>query len=76
MNRFVKTLSLLVVSLFALSAGINVTLDRLDHSPRGSQLSIYGRDGRLLAVYTGNLPDLARAERSLRDYPLPSRRSL
>jgi hypothetical protein len=76
MNRFIKTLGLLIISLFFLSAGINATLDRLVDSPRGNQLSIYDRDGCQVAVYTGDLHELAQAERALRDYQPPSRRSL
>jgi hypothetical protein len=76
LNRFIKTLGLLIISLFALSAGVNATLDRLDHSPRHSQLSLYSADGRVLAVYTGDIRELARAERAAQEYPLPARRSL
>jgi hypothetical protein len=64
LNRFVKTLSLLVIGLFLLGAGIDATLDRLDHSPRGNELAIYSSDGRLLAVYTGSLAELAQAGRA------------
>lgn len=64
MNRFVKTLGLLVISLFLLSAGINATLDRMAKSPNGSQLSLYAANGRVVAVYTGDVRDLMRAERA------------
>jgi hypothetical protein len=74
MDRFIKTLSLLIISLFLLGAGLNATLDRLADSPRGSQLSIYGRDGRVLAVYTGNLRDLEQVARA--NEITPPRRSL
>ena len=76
MNRFIKTLGLLVISLFLLGAGLDATLDRLADAPRGSQLSVYGRSGRVLAVYTGNLRELARAERDSRADSLPAQRSL
>jgi hypothetical protein len=59
MNRFVKAVSLLTISLFLLSASIDVTLDRLETAPGRSQLAIYTRDGHLVGVYRGNLSQLA-----------------
>jgi hypothetical protein len=64
LNRFVKTLSLLVIGLFLLGAGIDATLDRLDHSSRANELAIYSDDGHLLAVFTGTLPELSQADRA------------
>jgi hypothetical protein len=64
LNRFVKTLSLLVIGLFLLGAGIDATLDRLNHSSQGNELAIYSDDGHLLAVFTGTLPQLAQADRA------------
>jgi hypothetical protein len=76
MNRFIKTLGLLIISLFFLSAGINATLDRLAHSSRGNQLAVFDRDGRVVAVYTGDLHELAQDERAMREEQPPLRRSL
>lgn len=76
MNRFVKTLSLLIISLFLLGAGIDATLDRLAKSPQGNQLSLYGADGRVVAVYSGDLRDLMQIERADRSERTPVKREL
>jgi hypothetical protein len=59
MNRFVKAVSLLTLGLFLLSASIDVALDRVEHASGRSQLMIYTHGGNLVAVYHGNLRQLA-----------------
>jgi len=63
MNRFVKTVSLLTISLFLLSASIDATLDKLETGH--STLSVYSGTGHLVAVYRGNLSQLAAVNRTL-----------
>ncbi len=63
MNRFIKTVSLLTISLFLLSASIDATLDKLETGR--SSLSVYSRTGHLVAVYHGNLSQLAAANQTL-----------
>jgi hypothetical protein len=65
MNRFVKAVSLLTISLFLLSASINATLDRWETAPGGSQLAIYTRDGHLVGFYRGNLSQLAATSQAI-----------
>ena len=76
MNRFIKTLSLLIISLFFLSASIDATLDRLARSPSQSQLAVFDHNGRTLVVYNGDIAELTRADRTAQEDQLPTRRSL
>jgi hypothetical protein len=55
MNRFVRTVSLLTIFLFLLSASINATLDKLETSPGRSQsiptrLPLFLHHGRTTAT--------------------------
>jgi hypothetical protein len=72
MNRFVKTVSLLTIGLFLLSASIDATLDRMETAPGHSQLAIYTRGGDLIAVYHGNLRQLAAVGQALPATKLPA----
>ena len=63
MNLFVKTVSLLTISLFLLSASINATLNKLETGR--SSLCVYSPGGHLTAVYHGNLSQLAAANQTL-----------
>jgi hypothetical protein len=65
MNRFVRTVSLLTIFLFLLSASINATLDKLETSPGRSQLVVYTPTGHLAGIYRGNLSQLAAVNQSI-----------
>jgi hypothetical protein len=65
-DRFIKTLSILILMLFLLASGIDVTLDRLEGSPRSNAFSTLPANGVDLQVDRSNLnltvisrPDLA-----------------
>jgi len=55
MKRFLKTLALLVVSLFLLVSGVDAALDHLSHSPSQSSFVVYSEQGNVLFAYEGNL---------------------
>lgn len=56
-KRFLVTLGLLCVSLFALLTGVNAALDRMTDSPAQSSFVIYDDHGHALFAYSGNLND-------------------
>jgi hypothetical protein len=62
LNRTIRVGSLLTIFLFIMSASISATLDRLERAPGQSQLAIFGRGGRELAVYRGDLAQLQAAD--------------
>lgn len=55
MKRFLKTLSLLVISLFLVVSGVNAALDRLAHSSGQSSCTWYNEKGEVVLAYTGDL---------------------
>jgi len=54
-KRFTKTFILLIISLFVLVSGVNVTLDRLSQSPTQSTYTFYNEKGVAVFAYTGDL---------------------
>jgi hypothetical protein len=54
-KRFLKTLSLLVVSLFMLASGVDCALDRLSQSPTQSSVLVYNEQGHVVVAYNGDL---------------------
>jgi hypothetical protein len=71
MNRFVKAVSLLAIGLFLLSASIDAALDRMETAPGRSQLAIYTRGGDLVALYHGNLRQLAAVGQAIPATKMP-----
>jgi hypothetical protein len=57
MKRFLKTLALLIVSLFLLVSGVDAALDHLSHSPSQSSFIGYNEQGTVLFAYEGNLSE-------------------
>jgi len=55
MKRFFKVLALLVVALFALVSGVDVTLDHMSRSATQGTLTCYDQKGRVVANYNGDL---------------------
>jgi hypothetical protein len=58
MKRFLKVLALLVVALFALVSGLDVTLDHLARAASQSAFTCYNQNGRVVAAYNGNMARL------------------
>jgi hypothetical protein len=54
-KRFLKTLALLIVSLFLVASGVDCALDRLSHSSTQSAVSVYNEQGRVVLAYNGDL---------------------
>jgi hypothetical protein len=54
-KRFVVTLGLLSLSLFALVSGVNAALDRLTQAPVQNSFVVYDEGGRALYAYNGDL---------------------
>ena len=55
MNRFLKVLALLVVSLFVLVSGVDVTLDHMSHAATQSAFTCYNQKGQVILAYNGDL---------------------
>jgi hypothetical protein len=55
MKRFLKTLVLLVASLFLIGSGVNAALDRLTHSAKQNSFTVYNQHGNLVFAYNGDL---------------------
>jgi hypothetical protein len=55
MKRFLKTLGLLVLSLFLLVSGVDAGLDHLSRSATQSSFTLYNEKGDAIASYTGDL---------------------
>lgn len=55
MKRFLKTLTLLVVSLFLLVSGVNATLDRLTQSTEQTSFTFYNAKGNEVVAYNGKV---------------------
>jgi len=62
-DRFIKTLGLLIIMLFLLASGIEATLDRLASSSHQNQVAIYGPTNAPLLLYTGDLDRFAEVSR-------------
>ena len=55
MKRFLKTLALLMVSLFLVASGVDCALDRISHSMTQSAVTVYSEQGRVVLAYNGDL---------------------
>lgn len=55
MKRFLKTLTLLVVSLFLLVSGVNATLDHLTQATEQNSFTLYNTKGEAVVAYSGKL---------------------
>ena len=55
MKRFLKVLTLLVIALFLLVSGVDVTLDHLSRTVTQSAFTCYDQKGRVVASYSGDL---------------------
>jgi hypothetical protein len=54
-KRFLKTLLILVASLFLVASGVNVALDRIAHSTSQSSYTAYDERGAVIVVYRGDM---------------------
>jgi hypothetical protein len=54
-KRFLKTLALLIVSLFLVVSGVDAALDRLSHSVTQSSFTVYDEQGTAILAYDGDL---------------------
>jgi sulfur relay (sulfurtransferase) complex TusBCD TusD component (DsrE family) len=54
-KRFLKTFSLLIVSLFLLVTGVDATLGHLSQSPTQSSFTVYNEQGSVILAYNGDL---------------------
>jgi hypothetical protein len=64
-KRFLKTLAILIVSLFLVASGVDKALDRMAKSPHEASFTIYNTQGLPVLAYNGNLSQLkafARAQ--------------
>ena len=55
MKRFLKTLALLVISLFLVVSGVDAALDHLSHSGAQNSFTVYSEQGRVVLAYNGDL---------------------
>jgi hypothetical protein len=54
-KRFLKTLALLIVSLFLVVSGVDAALDRLSHSATQNSVTVYNEQGSVVLAYNGDL---------------------
>jgi hypothetical protein len=54
-KRFLKTLALLVVSLFLVVSGVDAALDHLSHSVTQNSFTVYDEEGTAVLAYDGDL---------------------
>ena len=55
MKRFLKTLALLIVSLFLVASGVDAALDHLSHSVTQNSFTVYDEQGTAVLAYDGDL---------------------
>ena len=55
MKRFLKTLVLLIVSLFLVVSGVDAALDRMSHSATQNSVTVYSEQGTVVLAYDGDL---------------------
>lgn len=55
MKRFLKTLVLLVISLFVLVSGVDAALDHLSRSGNQNFLAVMSDKGNVVMAYTGDI---------------------
>jgi hypothetical protein len=58
-KRFLITLGLLILSLFALVSGVSAALEHMNQSPAQNSVVFYDEQGNTLYAYNGNLNDCA-----------------
>jgi hypothetical protein len=56
-KRFLFTLGILILSLFALVSGVDAALDHIARCPAQNSFVIYDEQGRTLFAYSGDLND-------------------
>jgi hypothetical protein len=54
-KRFLKTLALLIVSLFLVASGVDAALDHLSRSASQNSITIYDEQGTAILAYDGDL---------------------
>jgi hypothetical protein len=54
-KRFLKTLALLIVSLFLLVSGVDAALDHLSHGVTQNSLTVYNEQGTVVLAYNGDM---------------------
>jgi hypothetical protein len=54
-KRFLKTLVLLVVSLFLVVSGVDAALDHLSHANTQNSFTVYDEQGSVVLAYDGDL---------------------
>jgi hypothetical protein len=54
-KRFLKTLTLLVVSLFLVVSGVEAGLNHFSHSTTQNSLTAYNEQGVIILAYSGDL---------------------
>jgi hypothetical protein len=54
-KRFLKTLALLIVSLFLVVSGVDAALDHLSHSVTQNSFTVYNEQGTAVLAYDGDL---------------------
>jgi len=67
MKRFLKTLVLLVVSLFLVVSGVDTALGRLSHSATQNSFTEYNEQGHVVLAYSG---DLSACKAYAKPYPV------
>ena len=55
MKRFLKTLALLIVSLFLIVSGVDAGLNHLSHSVTQNSFTVYDEHGVVVLAYEGDL---------------------
>jgi hypothetical protein len=58
MKRFLKILTLLIVSLFLVASGVDAALDRLSHSATENSFTAYNEQGNVVLAYEGDLHEI------------------
>ena len=55
MKRFLKTLALLIISLFLVVSGVDAALDHLSRSVTQNSFTVYSEEGAVVLAYNGDL---------------------
>ena len=70
-KRFLVTLGVLTLSLFALVSGLDAALDHFDRSPAQNSFVIYDEQGRTLFAYSGDLNDCTVSLKPATSFAVP-----
>jgi hypothetical protein len=54
-KRFLKTLALLIVSLFLVASGVDAALDHLSRGVTQNSFTVYNEQGTVILAYNGDL---------------------